>query len=277
VTVTARAEEFPGEEDAPARQTHEQLHGTLWIQTALEHDVCCVQTYALATIRVSQALKNTSWTAALDQPRGYEQLPPAVILDVDETVLDNSIFQARLVDRKSDYSDDLWAKWVAEKKSSAMPGVKDFLQFLAHKGVLVFFVTNREFDCEASTVDNLSSVLGQQITRAQVLCRNENPGWGSDKSSRRLFLAESHRIILLVGDDFNDFAYLGMVSPQQRFTSGSQYREYWGTKWIQLPNPNYGHWEKAIYDYDYSVTDVQKLRLKHDALDTKGEPPRTVE
>lgn len=260
------------DEQTPAagqvRKTHERLLGTLWIQTALEHKVAGVQAYALATTQVSKALQDKSWTAAIEQTGDYEELPPAVILDVDETVLDNSGFQARLVDKNIEFDQTNWAEWVAEEKAIAMPGAKDFLATLSQQQVAVFYVTNRDFAGEEATVNNLRSVFEIAVSKEQVLCQHEKPEWGSDKSSRRSFLAQHHRIILLVGDDFNDFVFLGKISPQARVEKGSQYQEYWGKKWIQTPNSLYGNWEKALYDYDYSLPEEKKLLLMYEALNT---------
>jgi 5'-nucleotidase (lipoprotein e(P4) family) len=255
--------------DEEQNRTFVRLHGTLWSQTALEREVACTQAYRLAKMQLAHALKDQSWTAALEQAKGYEGLPPAIILDVDETVLDNSAFQARLVDRDIDFDIEHWRQWVREKKADPMPGAKDFFDFAESKRVPLFFVTNREFQVEDATVQNLCEVLKMEVTKAQVLCKMEQPDWGSDKTSRRSFLAKSYRILLLIGDDFNDFAFLGKAKPRDRVKKGCQYKAWWGTRWIQLPNPIYGNWEKALYDYDFALPKAVKLRLKLDALETK--------
>lgn len=259
--VTVRADE--------ARQAHESLNGVLWVQTALEYKLAADQAYALATIRVQEALADKTWTAALEQDAGHEALPPAVILDVDETVLDNSPFEARIVKYNLEYNNALWAQWVEEAIADPVPGAKDFISFLIEKKVAVFFVTNRDLAGEAATERNLSKVLGIEVTKDRVLCKNERASWSSDKSSRRAFLAQNYRILLLIGDDFNDFAFLGKVSPAERLKMGRRYREYWGRKWIQLPNTLYGSWERALYDYDNSLSGREILQMKYDALDTR--------
>ncbi|MCA9015721.1 MAG: hypothetical protein KDA77_10360, partial [Planctomycetaceae bacterium] len=71
-------------------QTDQGLDSTLWMQTSVEHDVACVQAYRLATAQAMLALNDPCWTAATEQQAGYAQLPPAVILDLDETVLNNA-------------------------------------------------------------------------------------------------------------------------------------------------------------------------------------------
>ena len=248
---------------------HEQLQGVLWTQTAVEHDVLCIQAYRLAAIQLEKGLADRSWTAAGEQKRDYEDLPPAVILDVDETVLDNSLFQARLVKENTHFTSDRWTDWVREEKASLLPGAKAFLELAKKKEVAVFFVTNRAADTEEATVKNLAAVLGWTITKEAVLCKYERPDWTSDKTTRRAEVAKTHRILLLIGDDFNDFVTLGKLPPGARLKKALEYRAYWGTKWIQLPNPMYGHWESAVLDYDWSRPAEERRAKKYGALRAK--------
>lgn len=267
VTVTTHAEEPATKTAAPPR-TDQGLDATLWMQTSVEHDVACVQAYRLATTQATLALNDLCWTAAGEQSDGYAQLPPAVILDLDETVLDNAAFMARLVQHDTSWNEDLWNQWVREKKSKAVPGVKAFLNHLVQHNVAIYFITNRDFKLEAPTVENLSRVLGMNITKSQVLCQNERAGWSWNKTSRRAFVANCHRILLLIGDDFNEFTYQGKLSPQERVRQGTRFKNDWGRKWILLPNPVYGDWEKALYHYESAMPTAEKLHLKYDALNT---------
>ena len=76
----------------------------------------------------------------------------------------------------------------------------------------------------------------------------------------------SYRILLLIGDDFGDFAYLGEVGAPERLAAGQQYASYWGTRWVILPNAMYGTWEEALYGHDSRLPDSTRLRLKYEAL-----------
>ncbi|MFH1304405.1 MAG: HAD family acid phosphatase [Planctomycetota bacterium] len=270
ITIIAHAEE-PATRAATLPRTDQGLDATLWMQTSVEHDVACVQAYRLATTQATRALKDACWTAAVEQSDGYAQLPPAVILDLDETVLNNAEFMSRLVQHDTSWNEDLWNQWVREKKSTAVPGVKDFLRHLEQNEIAIFFITNRDIQLETPTVENLSAVLGRQITKSQVLCQNEKPDWTWNKTSRRTFVARCHRILLLLGDDFNDFTCQGKLSARERITQGERYQEYWGRRWILLPNPVYGDWEKALYHYDSALPTAEKLRLKFNALNTGEE------
>lgn len=256
---------------APAPPTDQGLDATLWMQTSVEHDFACVQSYRLATLQATQALQDPCWTAATEQQPGYVQLPPAVILDLDETVLNNAAFMGQLVQRDTSWSEQLWEEWVRSKQSTAVPGVKAFIHSLVEQGIAVYFITNRHYRLETPTVENLSRVLDLPIQKSHVLLQQEKPDWTWNKTSRRAEVARDHRILLLLGDDYNDFVYQGKLSPEQRVVQGKRYQQYWGERWVILPNPVYGDWEKALYDYKNGLPTSQKLRLKLKALNVAQE------
>jgi len=250
------------------RETHEQLNCVLWVQTSPEYELACRESYELATLMLDEALNGLSWTA-LSEGQASGTLPPAVILDVDETVLDNSPFEARLVLKNREYNKEMWDEWVAEEAARDIPGAKEFIQHAVEEGVDVFFVTNRGQHNEDHTVRNLRDRFGPMITGEKVLNKDEQPGWTEDKTSRRTYVGSTHRVLLLIGDNFGDFVYLGKGSPEERVMAARKYLDYWGEKWILLPNPMYGDWEQALYDYDRDLGDAMKLNSKYSHLDTK--------
>jgi 5'-nucleotidase (lipoprotein e(P4) family) len=261
-TLDAGAGSDPGQ-----AEPHEQLNSVLWVQTSPEYEFACIESYRLAGLKLDEALTDLHWTAALEQVEPYEDLPAAVILDVDETVLDNSPFEARLILANRSYNQSMWDAWVGEAAAGAVPGAQEFIQHAVEVGVEVFFVTNRGSRNEEPTVGNLAHLFGPAVTADRVLTKGEQAEWKSDKTSRRAHLATTHRILLLVGDDFNDFTYLGHASPEKRLERARQYSEYWGSRWIMLPNPMYGGWEQALYGYDRGLANEEKLRRKREALD----------
>jgi 5'-nucleotidase (lipoprotein e(P4) family) len=248
------------------RETHELLNAVLWVQTAVEYDFACREIYRLARLNLDEAMSDPGWTAALEQTGDYESLPPAVILDVDETTLDNTAFEAMLIRETEEYDKPLWYAWAREERAVPVPGALEFLQYAIDKGVSIFFVTNRDSAIEEPTVRNLQEEFGGWVTPENVLTRGEMDGWTSDKSSRRAFVAEGHRVLLLIGDDYNDFADLGESPPEERLTAARAHSDYWGTRWIILPNPMYGTWEQALYGYRRNLPDRMKLEAKYDRL-----------
>ena len=246
----------------------ENLNSTLWVQTAIEYKMSSIQAYKMAMEKLTIALENENWSA-LDKENANQALPPAIILDIDETVLDNSPFQARLVKKNILYKDKLWDEWVNEAQAETIPGALEFIKFAKSTGVAVFYVTNRLYKNEKVTFDNLKSAGFPVESIDELLMKNEKEEWDSDKTSRRKFLSEKYRILLLIGDDMNDFVFLGKVTPEKRMQAGEKFSEKWGQSWIILPNPQYGNWERSTYGYDYKLSEKEIVAKKLAILDTK--------
>jgi len=252
----------------PGAPTHEDLDSTLWVQTSAEYGALTRQIFQLATLRLEEALADPAWTAALEQEAtAGAGLPPAVIVDVDETVLDNSPFQARLVVEGTDFSGPRWQAWVSKAEAEPVPGAGDFLAHAQARGVTVFYVTNRDHQLEKATRANLLAVgFPVDASRDVVLTSGEH-GWNSDKSPRRGEVAKTHRILLLVGDDLNDFvAGARAKAPEPRRELAEENRERWGRGWILLPNPQYGSWEASLIARDFNMPYGDKLRRKYGYL-----------
>jgi len=237
------------------------------MQTAAEYRASAVQAYRLAALQLEAAVRDRAWTAAVEQTGDVMKLPPAVVLDLDETVLDNSAFEARQMRDGQPFSEAAWNRWCEERSARAIPGAVQFLQLSKSLGVTPIYITNRDHNVEDATRDVLIK-LGAPIdtSRDTVLTRYEN-GWdASDKSARRRFVADSYRILLLLGDNFEDFAPGTQGSVADRAALADKYVTYWGTKWIVLPNPTYGSWEQAITSGQGKLTEEQTLAAKYRAL-----------
>lgn len=254
---------------------HPTLDATLWAQTAVEYDGVTRGAYRLAEAMMTRALADSTWTAALMQaeqsPAQYRQKPPAVVLDVDETVLDNSAYQARLIETDETYDAESWHEWCRERRARAVPGARAFTRRADSMGVQVIYLTNRDSVVEAATRDNLER-LGFPVDDAPdaVLTQGEKPGW-EPKAPRRAWVADRYRVLLLVGDNLGDFAEPADTTLEARQSTADRYERFWGTRWIALPNPQYGSWEGALFDYDYSQSPWEQLRQKHERLRTKNE------
>lgn len=227
---------------------HENLNAVLWMQRALEYEATATQAYRLARQQLDLALQQPAWTAAIEQGGETAALKPAVILDIDETVLDNSYYQARLVRDGTTFSDETWDRWCAEARARAIPGAREFTQYAASRGVTVFYITNRRAGVEDATRKNLVAE-GFPIDAGAdtVLTRGERPEWeASAKGPRRAHVAREFRVLLLVGDDLGDFVANASGPPETRRAAAAPHAEWWGVRWIMLPNPTYGSWERAL-------------------------------
>ena len=264
----------------PPSAAHESLQSTLWMQTSLEYQMLTRQTYAAASERLPDLIRDRSHTAAVEQVDGYQDLPPAVVMDVDETVLDNSAYQARTILAGGSYDPETWAAWVEQSAAAVVPGAAEFIHFAAGHGVAVFFVTNRDAGGKSATLANLRRELQIPIPTDRVLCKGERPEWTSDKSSRRSRVASTHRIVMLIGDDVNDFVTLTggdptdpsdrYLAPARRARVGATFATRFGRSWFLLPNPNYGSWDAALLvDSDASDRESQ-LSVKRQQLQPEG-------
>ena len=107
------------------------LYADLWVQTSAEYVACCLQTYQLAGEHLGHEMARLHAEQAR-QAADLPSLPPAVIMDLDETVLDNATFQTYLYDSGQNYSDDVFIKFVSDNRKSIrlVPGAKEFI----HRG-----------------------------------------------------------------------------------------------------------------------------------------------
>jgi acid phosphatase len=250
------------------RDSHELLNSVLWIQTSAEYDTLSRLTFRQAKEALIRARADKTWTAAPEQTGDFANLPDAIIVDIDDTVLDNTPFQGKLVAARTRYNQPLWDDWAARAQANSTPGASEFLAFARDNSVVVFYVTNRYFKQEKDTVANLQK-RGFPVDAAGtlVLSRNEKPDWGSDKSSRRAAIAETHRVLLLIGDDLGDFVSGARDTPKNRVQVAQKHASFWGIRWFLLPNPMYGSWEYALFDHNLSLPDNEILQRKLDSIE----------
>jgi 5'-nucleotidase (lipoprotein e(P4) family) len=132
------------------------LNATLWMQRSVEFKATALAGFALAHIRLEQALADKSWTGAPGEQTGnYQDLPPAVILDIDETLLDNSGYQAWMVLNNTTFDPKTWNQFVKAEIATPIPGAVEFSKFAEAKGVKVFYISNRTGEEEEATRRNM--------------------------------------------------------------------------------------------------------------------------
>jgi len=263
---------FFSHREAPEEVTRpyalELLNSVLWMQTAAERHALARQTYHHGERMLDAALEEASWSAALEQTGDTSDLPPAVVLDVDETVLDNSSFEAQLIVEDAVFETEAWHEWCRREEALPVPGAVEFTQYAAEKGVAVFYLTNRRHEVEEATRRNLEKHGFPLDPEEDTLyTRGERDEWDvSDKSSRRADIASRYRILLLFGDDLNDFVSGSRSSLEERNALVEEYDDYWGSRWLVLPNPAYGGWEGALTQFDYGLEPEPRLLQKFEQL-----------
>ena len=255
---------FADDANKDVRDLKEQnIMSVLYQQTAAERLAGSLQTFRSAKQALDNALTDPSWSALPGQD--IQGKKPAIIVDVDETVLDNTAYEARMILDGTKYPEG-WVSWGKEASAAEVPGAKDFLNYAAAKGVTIFYITNRVVELKEATQNNLTKLgIPWDQTKETILMRGEN-NWGSDKGSRRALVAQEYRVLLMAGDNLGDFvdAKDNNLSPQNRKAIVEEYADYWGEKWFMLQNIAYGDWEGALYDFNYSLSpdEVHNTRIE---------------
>jgi len=247
-TAPATRPQAPVAESAPP--AHDNLNATLWMQSSAEYAATVRGIYAAARRSLDLALADPEWNAlpAGEFQAGFEVKPPAIVVDADETLIDNSAFQARGVIEDAAYSREAWLEWVRAEKAAALPGAIEFANYVNDRGVTIFFVTNRDAPDEVeATVANLRR-LGFPIAAdgSNVMLRGDMRAPDREKGERRRLVDRNYRVLLLLGDNLSDFLDGVNADVATRERLMAPYAGWWGERWFMLPNPSYGSWPNAL-------------------------------
>lgn len=231
VNVSAKGEAF-----TTKNLNDEAILALSWMQTAAEYKALTHQAFNIAKLR---------WD--MDKGGGKR----AVVVDLDETIMDNSPFNAGLIGKDYGYGNTVWKEWCDAQSATAIPGSLDFLNHVVATGGEVFYVSNRKaqpeknMDLTEVTMNNLKALGFPQIDEDHMLLRTDT---SKKKPRRDQILAKGHRIILLLGDNLNDFSdFFSADTLAERAEAVEQHKEKFGDTFIILPNPIYGDWEGAVY------------------------------
>ncbi len=226
------------------------LMSVLWIEQSGEYNALCYQAFNLAKMIYDQDLiLNDS-----DEKR-------AVIVDIDETILSNMPQQAAYIGTSNSYP-TAWKDWCNAAEAQPLPGAIEFLNYVVSKGGDVFYISNRNIDVKEGTAKNLKKAGFPQVDEHLILATDT-----SNKEPRRHAVEKTHRIVILMGDNLNDFAEVFYkASVEERKGQVEHLREVFGHKFIILPNPVYGDWESAIYEYQNDLTPAQKEEIRMENL-----------
>ena len=245
------------------------LLATLWTQRSVEYKANALTVFALAQIRLDQALADKSWTAAPGEQKGdFANLPPAVVLDVDETILDNSLYQVWMLKNNQTFSTKTWNEFCAAQVSRAIPGAVEFTKYADSKGVKVFYITNRDASTEKDTRENMAKLgfpMGGNVDT--FLMQNEKPDWGSAKGTRRAVIAKDYRVVLNIGDNFGDFVDRYRTSEAERQKAFDEDKDRFGREWLMIANPTYGSFDTAPYGHDFKKPAEEQRKAKWDVLE----------
>jgi acid phosphatase len=248
----------PSAPSPPAAEEQRLDAAILWVEHAAEYQAVSAQVYAEARRDLPHLVADVSFSAQPGQVDAADK-PPAIIFDVDETVVSNADYQEQLTRER--YSRRGHFDWMRSHTAAPIRGAPAMIEAARDAGVSVFFITNRacerfegiDDDCpyEQVTIDDLSEA-GIETDADHLLMAWEQPGWNKEKLNRRNWLAERYRIVMLFGDDYGDFVHCARAKPlppcteaatrASRHAALDTYADYWGNGWYILPNPMHGSW-----------------------------------
>ena len=264
-------------EDVPAAAAagpvaNDNLNAVAWMQTSVEFRLLAGQAFRIALMQLDRALKTPGWDALPKDDRDTVAagLPPAIIVDVDETVLDNTPYQARLVRDNKGFDDFTWNAWIQERAARPLPGALEFTRAAAARGVTIYYISNRSTDQAPATVDNLRKAGFPIKDDRQFLglgtvvagCQSD----GSEKNCRRQLVGRTHRVLMQFGDQLGDFVAILANTPKGREDAVRPYLGWVGERWFVLPNPTYGSWEPALFNNAWSTPPAERRADKLGAL-----------
>jgi 5'-nucleotidase (lipoprotein e(P4) family) len=238
--ATVKQPTLPAEED----QEHLIL-ATLWYQKSAEMRALYYQCFRNAEIALAE---NLAWAGRTK--------PAAVVLDIDETLLDNSPFQGWQVLEKRSFNNDDWFRWVELARARPLPGAVEFTRYADSLGVEVFYVSNRTVQEMGPTIENMAAWGFVNADSTHMLLKETT----SSKVERRALIEKDYDILLLVGDNLADHSGIyEKRGPDHGFAAVDADRRLFGTKYIVLPNPMYGNWLSELLKKTEGLTEREKL------------------
>lgn len=216
--------------------------GIVWMQQSGEYQALAYQAFNSAKV-------------AFDQAKAAKGKKKAVVVDLDETFLDNTLYAGWQIKNGESFGDDSWKKWVNARQSEAVPGAVEFSNYVNSHGGTVFFVSNRKDEGEkAATFDDMNRLGFKNVSDKTLFLKKDT----SNKEARFNAIQEQgYDIVLFIGDNLNDFsAQTYHKSNVERRDFVSKNQKSFGKKFIVLPNPYYGDWEGGL-DKNYYKNGIE--------------------
>ncbi len=232
------------------------VQSVLWVQHAAEYKALCYQAFNVAKFQLDKVLSEEHNTGK----------PLAIVTDIDETIFNNSPYEAKLITDNAEYSHESWVEWEQLKNAKPIPGSLEFLNYAKSKGVQVFYISNISILQEDLTMDHLKNLGFPNVDKQHILFRDKTSG----KEERRQTVSKNNTIVMLLGDTLSDFSdVFDNKSTAERNSAVQSLKEKFGKEFIIIPNPTYGDWEnKGIYEKSYKWTPVQKDSIRKAKLIT---------
>jgi len=227
------------------------MNALLWQQRSGEYRALCYQAFSTARTELQKLIDANK-----------DGMPLAIVTDIDETVLDNSPQQAYDLLHKTTYTEQSWLNWTSKANAKALPDAAKFFRFADSNKVACFYISNRRPVEKNNSIRNLQLQGFPQADSMHVMMKDES----SDKEARRIMVGKQYKIVMLLGDNLNDFDKMFyQKNADTRVNLVDRNAGLFGTKFIILPNPLYGDWESAIWNAE-KITPAEADKRKHEAL-----------
>lgn len=232
-------------------RSQQNMLATNWYQTAGEAKALYIQGYNIAKERLLKHLKTPS------------KKPYSIVLDLDETVIDNSPYSAENILQGRAYEPSTWDEWVKKMEAKAVPGAKEFLEFADKNKVEIYYISDRTEEQLDATIMNLEKIGIPVQGRDHVLLKSAQDKSG--KVNRREYVKNRTNLIMLFGDNLSDFDEFSKKSVEARNRKVEELAEEFGSRFILFPNPMYGAFESAIYKGTFGDAEKQ-IQYRKEAL-----------
>ena len=252
--------------EVPAAYTQQDINDEMimaaaWMQNSAEYRELCYQAYNVALDQVVKAVAH--------HKKGDK--PLAIVLDADETVLDNSAFEAGLIGTGNSYSSKTWKEWCDAGVARAMPGAAEYLQAVDKLGVEIFYASNRNVkDHLESSMRNFKAIGFPQADRKHMSFKTDT----SNKQVRFDQVMKDYDVVVFMGDNAGDLP-IGTYhkGKEERNALVDQHKAEFGKRFIVFPNPTYGDWEPALkkdgkFGSYWGLTPEQKSEVRKQSLRT---------
>ena len=193
-----------------------------WVVNSNEYEALCNQTYYMASLQLDKILKKNRKNRNL-----------AIVMDLDETVLDNSQYQVENNKKNQTFNMDSWSDWVLREEAKLVPGVKKFINKIRKNNIQLIFISNRMHKRLRATKNNMIKIGLHSKNDIYLLRKNKNDKKNIRRqeiynSSGRMKEFKSFKVVQYFGDAMGDFPLL-------------ENNEFGKSQYI-LPNPMYGKW-----------------------------------
>ena len=227
-----------------------------WQHFSGEYDAYLHQTFNGARDQLTTLLKQV--------PKGKK---PAIVTDIDDTLVNGSIYFSSLVGTDDKPSVERSQYWWNNQLQKALPGSLEFIQYAQHLGIDIFYISGRFEEVKPATINTLTQLGFPVADEGHVLLQSASNTTQSKEGKRQSIRDRDYHILMVIGDQLNDLAEVQgtLVADRKNWVGANE--GLFGQQWYILPNTIYGAWENAIAPDYKKMSPAEKHQARINALD----------